>query len=125
LGLDAVQALKIGAAFASETGVVLLNERIIDTMPYPSPKPPPLEEIIDCFAQIGVKDIRHCNASEISNQETGSIAAANMVILGSAFSTGRIPVQKQTFLDAINKLSPRQYVKSNCKAFEAGVKAFL
>jgi len=125
LGLDAVQALKIGAAFASETGVVLLNERFIDTTPYPSPKPPPLEEIIDCFAQIGVKDIRHCNASEISIQETGSIAATNMVMLGIAFSTGKIPVQQQSFLNAIRKLSPSRYMESNCKAFEAGIQVRL
>jgi indolepyruvate ferredoxin oxidoreductase beta subunit len=125
LGLDAVQALKVGAAFASETGIVLLNERIIDTMPYPSPKPPTFDEIMDSFSQIGVKDIRHCNASEISIQETGSIAAANMVILGLAFSTGKIPIQKKTFLNAIKKLSPRQYIENNCKAFEAGVKELL
>ena len=125
LGLDAVQTLKVGALFASDTGIVVLNERIIDTMPYPSPKPPTFDEVMEGLGQIGIEDIRHCNASEISIQEAGSIAAANMVILGMAFSTGKIPVKKQTFLDTINKLSPRQYVESNCKAFEAGVKVLL
>jgi len=125
LGLDAVQTLKVGALFASDTGIVVLNERIIDTVPYPSPKPPTLDEVMEGLGQIGLEDIRHCNASEISIQNTGSIAAANMVILGLAFSTGKIPVKKQTFLDAIKKLSPRQFVESNCKAFEAGVKVLI
>ncbi|MBU2547527.1 MAG: 2-oxoacid:acceptor oxidoreductase family protein [Proteobacteria bacterium] len=123
LGLDAVQALKIGAVFASETGTVLLNERIIDIKPYPSPKPPPFEEIIKEFSRIGVAEIKHCNASDISSRETGGIASANMVMLGLACATGKIPVGKQCFLDTIRKLSPRQFVESNCVAFEAGLNA--
>ena len=125
LGFDAVQALKVGLAFASETGAVLLNERIIDTMPYPLPKSPSLEVIKGYFAQIGVKDVRHLNASQIAIQETGSIGSTNMVMLGALFATGNIPVQRESILSAIKKLSPSHAIKENCKAFEAGTKAII
>jgi indolepyruvate ferredoxin oxidoreductase beta subunit len=125
LGFDAVQALKVGLAFASENGTVLLNERIIDTIPYPLPKSPSLEEIKGYFDQIGVKDVRHFNASQIAIQETGSIGSTNMVMLGALCSIGNFPVQRESIISAIKKLSPSYAIKENCKAFEAGTKSII
>lgn len=125
LGFDALQALKVGSAFASEMGVVVMNERIIDTMPYPLPKSPSLERIKGYFAEIGVKDIRHLNASQISIQETGSIGSMNMVMLGALFATGNIPICRESLMRAITKFSPRHAVGDNCKAFECGTNAIV
>jgi indolepyruvate ferredoxin oxidoreductase beta subunit len=122
LGLDAVQGLKVGLAFASETGVVLLNERIVDTMSYSSQKRLSLMQIKEYFAQIGVSDVRHLDASQISIETTAGIEATNMVMLGAAFATGIIPVSKGRFVDAIRRLSPTRAVETNFRAFEAGTR---
>jgi indolepyruvate ferredoxin oxidoreductase beta subunit len=121
IGFDPLQALRHGIAFASEDGIVLLNTRPIDLRPNPSIKYLALEEILEYFEKMGVRNVRCFDASNVAIDKTGSILALNMVMLGAAYATNIIAVQENNIEAVIRRVSPKGAIDANLTAFKAGI----
>jgi indolepyruvate ferredoxin oxidoreductase, beta subunit len=121
IGFEPLQALKHGLAFASEDGYVLINNRPIDLRANPSIRYPEVRETGDYFKQMGIKNVRCFDASDVAIQKTGSLLALNMVMLGAAYATGIIKVEEKNMEAAIQKVSPKRAVEKNRIAFKAGI----
>ena len=61
------------------------------------------------------------NASEIVKKETGNEIAANIYLLGYAFSKKLIPLKEKFILKAMEEVAPK-YFEANKKVFELGMK---
>jgi indolepyruvate ferredoxin oxidoreductase beta subunit len=121
IGFEPLQALRHGIAFASEDGIVLLNNRAIDLRPNPSIKYLPIEEILKYFKKLGVNNVRCFAASDVAINQAGSILALNMVMLGVAYATNILGVQGKNIENVIMRVSPKGAIKANLIAFQAGI----
>ena len=124
IGFEPLQTLRYGIAFASEDGIVLLNTRPIDLRPNPSIKSLSLDEILEYFVRMGVKDVRRLNASSVAIDKTGSLLALNMVMLGAAHATQILGVEDRSIEKVIKNVSPRGTVDANIAAFRAGTQIY-
>jgi indolepyruvate ferredoxin oxidoreductase beta subunit len=50
----------------------------------------------------------------------GSSLTRNVVLLGVAAGTGRLPVTKDSLLEAVRELVPSKHLEVNVRAFELG-----
>lgn len=131
IGFEPFECLKVGSIYAREGGVVLTNDRAIDTRVLPIPleeaseyKYPTLEEIKAHFESLGVERMGVIEASEIAHQEVGRRVAANMVMLGAAYATDLLPVKLETMERIVEQFSPKGAAEKNLKAFRAGMKSY-
>jgi indolepyruvate ferredoxin oxidoreductase beta subunit len=53
-------------------------------------------------------------------EEAGNSMAANMVMLGALFGTGRVPVRIETIKEAIQERFPPKLASVNVRAFDLG-----
>jgi indolepyruvate ferredoxin oxidoreductase beta subunit len=53
-------------------------------------------------------------------REAGNILSVNMVLLGALIQTGKIPLTKETVMNAIKTKTKKAFVETNLKAFELG-----
>jgi indolepyruvate ferredoxin oxidoreductase beta subunit len=128
LGLEPIECLKVAILYAHKDGIVLINDRPIETrvmrsqatekFPYPSN-----EKIVELLATHGIKNIKFLKASEIAIEQAGSMRAANMVMLGAGWATGSIPVEMETLETAIRQLVPKGSEDNNIQAFKQGAEA--
>jgi indolepyruvate ferredoxin oxidoreductase beta subunit len=81
---------------------------------------PSIEEIKKSLKDFSEKVIV-LNASEIVKKETGSDIAANIYLLGYAFSKKLIPLKENFILKAMEEVAPK-YFEANKKVFELGMK---
>ncbi len=52
--------------------------------------------------------------------EAGSVLARNVVLLGAAAGTGKLPLKKESLVEAVSELVPVKTLKVNLAAFELG-----
>lgn len=119
IGFEPIETLR-GLKYASEgTCVIMSTERIppveltVKKTEYPS---------IDGI----VKKIRRFTDSVILvdavrlAKEAGSGLVRNVVLLGVAAGTGRLPVTKESLLEAVRELVPSKHLEVNLRAFDLG-----
>lgn len=131
IGFEPFECLKVGSIYAREGGIVLMNDKTIDTRVLPisleeasKQKYPSLEEIRAHFESLGARRVSAVEASEIAHQEAGRRVAANMVMLGAAYATDILPVRLETLESVVQQFAPRGTAEKNLKAFRAGMKAY-
>jgi indolepyruvate ferredoxin oxidoreductase beta subunit len=52
--------------------------------------------------------------------EAGSVLARNVVLLGAVAGTGKLPLKKESLVEAVRELVPAKTLKVNLAAFELG-----
>ena len=57
--------------------------------------------------------------------EAGSAMMQNAVLLGALAATRKLPIKKESLIEALEELVPAKYAKMNVKAFELGYKYAL
>jgi indolepyruvate ferredoxin oxidoreductase, beta subunit len=125
LGFELRQSLKLGMLFVREDGIVIFNERAIQTAAVPSVGYSCIDDILSDFDKMGIKHVRHFDASSIATEVTGILQTMNMVMLGAAFATKVIPIQRSTINAVIQKWAPKDSAKLNLRAFAAGFNKFI
>jgi len=131
IGFEPLECLKVGLMYASEDGLVIMNDRSIETRTL-SPDPTKhvefkyltVEEILDYFKRVGITNVKHFDASEVAVREAGTLLSLNMVMLGAAVTSGMIPVETGTVEEAIKQFAPRGTSETNLNAFRVGAKTF-
>jgi len=125
IGFEPLQALRQGITFANEEGIVLLNTRSIDLRPNPKIKFLPLKIILKYFKNMGIEDIRCFDASRVAIEKTGNLLALNMVMLGAAYATNKIRIQRNHIEEIIRRVSPQKSIETNLLAFKAGIETMV
>lgn len=131
LGLEPVECLRTGLRYASKDGLVIMNDRLIKRLlvaPWKLKSSeltyPTTDEILDYFRRVGVTNVKHLDASDVSMKETGSVMSLNMVMVGLAIASGMVPTRVETVENCLKTFSPGKTADLNLKAFRAGIEKF-
>jgi len=119
LGFEPLETLR-NLKFVSEKTILIMNEeRIPPTeltakmLKYPSLKE--IKEKIYGFT----KKVITINAKLLA-KEAGNILARNVVLIGALAATEKVPVKKESIIEALRELVPAKYLDVNIKAFKLG-----
>ena len=123
VGLEAAETLR-NSPYLSKSSIVILNtETIVPfTVSLGQSKYPALDEIINKLEIIAGKIVR-LDARQIA-EERGSPMAANIVMLGASFGTGKLPIKIATIKDVIQARFPAKLAPANIRAFDLGYQKY-
>lgn len=123
VGMEPVEALR-NISYLSHSSTVILNtEAVIPfTVSLGASRYPSLDHLIEKLSQASGKLIT-VNASKLA-REAGSQQAANVVMLGALFGTGKIPIAKETIKRELEARLAAKLVPVNLKAFDLGCEAY-
>lgn len=119
LGMEPAEALRY-ATFLSASGLAIVNTRkvIPFTATLGEREYPSMETIIGGLRRVTPKVVT-LDATGIA-EESGSSQAANIVMLGALFATGRMPVKADLMKEALRARFPARLAPINLKSFEMG-----
>lgn len=125
LALEPLEGLRIGVDYLAPDGIAILNatpESPVDVkvgaVAYPS-----LDSITAALASIASKVVAF-DAVTLA-LEAGSAKCVNVVMLGAACASGKLPFNEETLVEAIVNRLPERLVALNLKAFELGKQAYF
>lgn len=125
VALEPLEAMRVGIPYIAESGTIITStNRVIPidvktgSVDYPA-----LEEIISQLKALCAHVVTLDGAALAG--EAGSPKVLSTVMLGAAWASGKIPVSRDTMLNAIKKRVPPKTVDLNVTAFELGEKMFL
>ena len=119
VGMEPAEALR-NISSLSRSGMVILNtESMVPfTVSLGTSRYPALDTILEKLTQ-QVSKVVTLNASRIA-REASSQQAANIVMLGALFGTGKVPITEVTMQKEIEARMPEKLVQVNLKAFALG-----
>jgi indolepyruvate ferredoxin oxidoreductase beta subunit len=119
LGFEPVETVR-SLSFASEKTVVIMNEEKITPTALTAQriKYPSMKEITEKIRHF-TKKIIALDAARLA-KEAGNILTENVVLIGALIAAGRIPVKKDSVMEALRELVPARHVDVNVKAFRLG-----
>jgi indolepyruvate ferredoxin oxidoreductase beta subunit len=122
VGMEPSEALR-NVSYLSHSSTVILNiESMVPfTVSLGECLYPEISEIIEKLSQLAGKLVT-LNASLIA-KEAGSQQAANIVMLGALFGTGKVPITEETIKREIEARIPPKLVQINIEAFNLGKEA--
>jgi indolepyruvate ferredoxin oxidoreductase beta subunit len=120
IAMETNEALK-SAKFSSEKTCVLVNlhEILTPSAVADNLKGPPFDEVIRIMKTFS-PDVRAIRASEIAKSEFGDFAMSNIIMLGAALATGKMPID----VNDVKKLlmeEGREKASQMLKGLEIGV----
>lgn len=124
LALEPLEGLRIGVDYLAPSGITILNtvpESPVDVK-VGAVAYPPLDSITAALADIG-ESVVAFDAVTLALQ-AGSAKCVNIVMLGAAGASGRLPFDEDTLLEAVVNRLPARLAAMNLKAFELGKKAY-
>jgi indolepyruvate ferredoxin oxidoreductase beta subunit len=123
IGLEPLEALRLAVDYLAPGGWVVMNtdKNIPTDVKTGMTTYPEIDQIVNAIESLGGK-VLVVDATELSKQ-AGTIKTMNVVMLGVAFSTGILPLTKESLVDAISARVPSKTLKTNLKAFELGLEA--
>jgi len=121
LGFEPVETLR-NVKYASERTLIIMGDEKI-----PPPELtlkgegyPKMVEILEKLRRFSQK-IVIVEALRLA-KEAGSPVMQNAVLLGALAGVGKLPIKKESLVEALEELVPEKYAKMNVKAFELGYK---
>jgi indolepyruvate ferredoxin oxidoreductase beta subunit len=121
IGIEPVELLR-NALYLSEKTFVILNTRSIHPCAVISGsiKYPSIETIVESIKDIsGASNILLVDATDLAIKQFGDALRINMIILGIAYATKRIPVKLDSIINIIHEKIPDP--EKNLKALEFGI----
>ena len=124
VGMEPAEALR-NISSLSRSGMVILNtESMVPfTVSLGTSRYPALDSILEKLTQ-QVSKVITLNASRIA-REASNQQAANIVMLGALFGTGKVPITEDTIQKEIETRMPEKLVQINLKAFALGKETVL
>jgi len=124
VGMEPTEALRNISYLSSSSTVILNTEAVIPfTVSLGVSRYPSLNQVIEKLSQAAGKVIT-VNASNLA-REAGSQQAANIVMLGALFGTGKIPIAEETIKRELEARLVAKLVPVNLKAFDLGKESVL
>lgn len=131
VGFEPLECLRIGLRNAGKDCVVIMNEREVPRMIVTPEvrtsgtwRHPNIHDILNYFERIGVKNVKHFDATDVAEKEAGGVITMSSVMLGATFATGLIPVTQEAIESCLIAFVPGRWIEANLKAFKAGVEVF-
>jgi len=120
LGLEPLEALRVGLKYISPGGTVIMNTRRSESVDVKTDqaKYPSISDIIDAFKSLGA-DVITLDATEIA-LKAGTAKAMNLVMLGTLTACKKNPIPRKILEEVIKDRVPPKTIEINLKAFEAG-----
>lgn len=119
LGFEPLETLRNLKYASDETLVIMSNERILPTELAAKNKTyPPMNEILSKLRNF-TEHIVLVETRKLA-QEAGSILVQNTVLIGALAGSGRLPLKKDSVIEALRELVPAKHVDANIRAFELG-----
>ena len=119
VGMEPAETLR-NISYLSPSSLVILNTKV--TAPYTvaigESTYPVLETVIEKLSGAS-KKVFTLNAIEIAG-EAGSVQSANVVMLGTLFGTGQVPIKLETVKSEIQSRFSDRLAEVNIKAFDLG-----
>jgi indolepyruvate ferredoxin oxidoreductase beta subunit len=123
LGFEAVETLRAMCRASKNTTVIMSTERIVPiSVNFGDSKYPDIERMVTKLSERGVKVIP-IDAPRLA-REAGESLSSNVVLVGSAFSAGFIPVDHSELEESIMHLFPIKSWEANLKALKLGIKEY-
>jgi indolepyruvate ferredoxin oxidoreductase, beta subunit len=124
VGMEPAEALR-NISSLSRSGMVILNtESMVPfTVSLGTSRYPSIDRIMEQLNQ-QVSKVITLNASQIA-REASNQQAANIVVLGALFGTGKVPITEDTIQKEIETRMPEKLVQVNLKAFTLGKETVL
>jgi indolepyruvate ferredoxin oxidoreductase beta subunit len=119
IGFEPLETLRSIRYASQKTLVIVSDEEITPTeltsrkMAYPE-----LEEIVNKIRRVA-HDVIVVETEKLARQ-AGNILTRNIVLIGVLAGTGRMPVKKESLVDALKELVPPKHADINVKAFNLG-----
>lgn len=130
IGLEPFECLRVSLLYAHPETLILTNDEFIRVDGTVNPllrEPIPTKTIADVVAALKAQGLRRVvpvGASEIALRTLRHRSGTNIVMLGAAFASGRIPLSEEALVAAIAGVVPRGTAERNLEAFRAGMAAF-
>jgi indolepyruvate ferredoxin oxidoreductase beta subunit len=123
VGFEPIETLQVTMDFGNPRIHVILNPRPVYPIAVLSGDLayPPLERILDIL-QRHVAVLKTLPATDIA-KEAGEIRSMNLVMVGALAASGRLPMKKERYLEAIQEQFRGAALRINQRAFENGYDA--
>lgn len=120
LGLEPLEALRVGLSYIAPGGMVIMNIRKYESVDVKTGQAeyPSISDIIDSFKKLNANVIT-LDATEIAIK-VGTAKAMNVVMLGALAACQKNPVPRKTLEEVIKDRVPPKTIDVNLKAFELG-----
>ncbi len=124
LALEPLEGLRIGVEYLADGGTAVLNTQPLFPVDVKigAAKYPSIDEIKEALHKLCGKVIT-LDATKLA-LEAGNAKTVSVVMLGAAFASGILTVDRDTMLEAIRERVPKKTLEVNMRAFELGEKAF-
>ncbi|MBS7637093.1 indolepyruvate oxidoreductase subunit beta [Candidatus Bathyarchaeota archaeon] len=121
LGFEPLETLR-NIRYASEKTLIIVGDEKIPPPEFTlkGETYPRLEEILEKLRRFS-KNIMIVEALRLA-KEAGNTVMQNAVLLGALFAVGKLPIRKESLIEALKELVPGKYAKMNVKAFKLGYK---
>jgi len=130
LGFEPFETLRVGLRYGRPGASVVYNSRIIETRHITSRtreedrlRMPEPADMARYFAQVDIDDIRPIDATRLALDELSNVKTQNVIMVGAAFATGKLPVDAATLEAVIRRFAPRGTDNLNLAAFRCGIEA--
>lgn len=130
IGLEPFETLRASLLFANADTVVVTDDTFIRIDGEPNhllTNPIAVNsagDIVAALAGRGIDRVVPVPATRLAFDVVKSRAGANMVVLGAAFASGRLPLEQAALEAAIIELAPRDTGERNRDGFCAGIAAY-
>jgi indolepyruvate ferredoxin oxidoreductase beta subunit len=119
IGFEPLETLRSIRYASQKTLVIMSDEKITPTeLTFSKMAYPELEEIVDKIRRL-TQDILVVETEKLAKQ-AGNVLTRNIVLVGVLAGTGRMPVKKESLVDALKELVPAKHVEINVRAFNLG-----
>jgi indolepyruvate ferredoxin oxidoreductase beta subunit len=130
LGFEPFESLRVGLHYCRPGASVVYNTKIIETRHITSRtlrqqrlRMPAPEDMRRYFAKIDVDDIRPVDATGLALGELRNAKTQNIILVGAAFATGKLPLEGTTLEAVIRRFAPKGTTEVNLAAFRCGMQA--
>ncbi|MGQ9624565.1 MAG: indolepyruvate ferredoxin oxidoreductase subunit beta [Candidatus Bathycorpusculaceae bacterium] len=119
LGFEPIETLRNIKYASKKTFIIMGDEKIppleltLKTIDYPQ-----IEEILKKVKRFS-ENVIMVEALRLA-KEAGSSLTQNAVLLGASAATEKLPLNKESLIEALKMLVPAKHIKMNVKAFELG-----
>ena len=124
IGLEPLEALRLGVPFLAPNGLTVLNiaKQVPVDVKVGAVEYPQIEDIINALNRLG-KQVVSFNGDELA-AEAGNPRVMSIIMLGAAHASGLLPFSEETVLSVIGQKVPAKTLDLNREAFEIGKKAY-
>ncbi|MEM4703584.1 MAG: indolepyruvate ferredoxin oxidoreductase subunit beta [Candidatus Bathyarchaeia archaeon] len=119
VGFEPLETLRNIRYASAKTLVLMSNEKIPPPeLAFKKASYPKLEEIMSKIQRF-TKNVVVIDAGKLA-KEAGNVLTKNIVLLGALAATGKVPIKKESIIEALKELVPPKHVEFNVKAFNLG-----